>query len=217
MWVKICGIRDVPTALEVAKLRPDAIGLNFFAKSPRNVPVDIAAEIVRALPESVEPIGLFVNHSIAEVESTLKQTGLKTVQLHGDETPEFLAELTKLRPDVQILRAYRMGEAGLAPLDEYLAVCRALGVTIRAVLVDALVAGQFGGTGQTVPWESLRSGYRRAEWPPLILAGGLTPDNIGEAIRTAEPWGVDVAGGVESAPGVKNIARVERFIAEARR
>jgi phosphoribosylanthranilate isomerase len=84
------------------------------------------------------------------------------------------------------------------------------------VLVDAHVAGQFGGTGKTVPWETLRLEYQRDKWPPLILAGGLVPENIREAIRAAEPWGVDVAGGVESSPGVKDVAKVERFLAEAR-
>ncbi|MGE3314588.1 MAG: hypothetical protein AB7O26_05680 [Planctomycetaceae bacterium] len=216
MWAKICGIRDVATASAVAKLRPDAIGLNFYAPSVRSIDVETAAEIVRTLPANVEPIGLFVNHSMDEVLSIVKQTGIKAAQMHGDESPEFLAELSRRIPEVSLIRAHRMGADGLASLAEYLRDCATLGAPLRAVIVDAHVAGQFGGTGQLVPWDQLRKEYQRSEWPPLILAGGLVPENICEAIRATEPWGVDVAGGVESSPGTKDIAKVKRFLTEAR-
>lgn len=216
MWAKICGIRDVSTANAVAALRPDAIGLNFFAKSPRVVAVEEAAAIVRAIPAGIEPVGVFVNHAVDEIESIVKRTGIQCVQLHGDETPAMLAQLTARLSNTEFIRAFRMGEAGLRPLSDYLRECRERGVTLKAVLVDALVAGQFGGTGKTVPWNILCEEYHN-DWPPLILAGGLTPDNVREAIRATESWGVDVAGGVESSPGVKDLALVERFLAEARR
>lgn len=216
MWTKICGIKDVPTAKAVAALRPDAIGLNFFPRSVRHVPLETAAEIVRTLPNRVEAVGVFVNHSAAEVDTICTRCGLKTAQLHGDEPPELLAELLLRQPALQLVRAFRMGAEKLQPFGDYLDRCRALGITLRACLVDAHVAGQYGGTGQTVPWDVLREEYRRDIWPPLILAGGLTAENVAEAIRAANPWGVDVAGGVESSPGVKDLAKVERFLAAAR-
>jgi len=217
MWTKICGIRDVATAASIAALRPSAIGLNFFAGSPRHVLVDAAAEIVRALPAGVEAVGVFVNHSAAEVDAICARCGLRTAQIHGDEPPELLAEVSLRQPDLQIVRAFRMGAERLNPLGDYLEACRRLGVTLRACLVDARIAGQYGGTGQTVPWDILRDDYRRDKWPPLILAGGLTPENVAAAIRAADPWGVDVAGGVESSPGVKDPALVEQFLSEAGR
>jgi phosphoribosylanthranilate isomerase len=215
MWTKICGIRDVSTAKAVAALKPSAIGLNFFAGSPRHVAVDQAVEIVRALPADVEAVGVFVNHSAAEIDAICARCGLRTAQIHGDEKPELLAEVSLRSPGLQLVRAFRMGVEGLSPLGEYLEACAKLGVKLRACLVDAHIAGQYGGTGQTVPWGILRKEYRRDIWPPLILAGGLTPENLADAIRAAEPWGVDVAGGVESSPGVKDLARVERFLAAA--
>lgn len=216
MWTKICGIRDVATAKAVATLKPSAIGLNFFAGSPRHVTVEQATEIVRDLPANVEAVGVFVNHSAAEIDAICTRCGLRTAQIHGDEKPELLAEVSLRRPALQLVRAFRMGAERLKPLAEYLESCRRLGVTLRACLVDAQVAGQYGGTGQTVPWNVLQAEYLRDTWPPLILAGGLTPENVAEAIRATNPWGVDVAGGVESSPGVKDLERVSRFLAAAR-
>lgn len=216
MWTKICGIRDVSTALAVAALGADAIGLNFYAGSPRRVEQDAASHIARRLPQNVEPIGVFVNHPAAEINELCELCGFRTVQLHGDEPPKFLAQLTKLRSDLQIVRAFRVGAQKLQPLREYLAECDRLKVSLRACLVDAQVAGQYGGTGRTVSWEMLRDEYDRANWPPLILAGGLTVDNVASAAETAEAWGVDVAGGVESSPGVKDLTLVGRFLSAAR-
>lgn len=210
MWTKICGIRDVATALAVAQLGPQAIGLNFYSRSVRVVLPDVAAEIVRQLPSHVEPVGLFVNHTASEIRDICQRCGLRTIQLHGDEPPEFLAELAEFR----ILRAFRIGDAGLDETAVYLDRCRQLGVVPRACLADAKVAGAFGGTGQTAPWELLSDGWK-AEWPPLILAGGLTPANVSTAVRTVRPFGVDVAGGVESAPGQKDLELVKAFLIQA--
>lgn len=213
MWIKICGIRDVAMAQAVAEFRPAAIGLNFYAASPRAVRPDVAAEIVRALPPDVEPIGLFVNHAVADVLAICRECRLTTVQIHGDEPPELLAELRELR----VIRAFRLGEEGLAPLGEYLDRCRALGALPHACLVDSKVDGAYGGTGRTPSWDVLRRDFQTANWPPLVLAGGLHPQNVERAIRAVNPWGVDVASGVESAPGVKSLALVESFIANAAR
>jgi phosphoribosylanthranilate isomerase len=212
MWVKICGIRDLETAKWVARMAPDAIGLNFFAESPRRVPEIAAAQIVRSLPDDVEPIGLFVNHPLLEIRRICEHVGLRCVQIHGDESPEFLAELKGL----EIIRALRVGDGGLADVHGYLDRCRELGIRLRACLLDAHVAGSYGGTGRTAPWERIAAEYRRDVDPPLILAGGLTPENVVAAIDAVRPWGVDTAGGVEVAKACKDPDRVRQFLSFAR-
>jgi len=212
MWVKVCGVRDVDTARHIADAGADAIGLNFYAGSSRVVTPSVAAQIVRGLPASVEPIGLFVNASAKEIQSVATDCGLRTLQLHGDEPPELLAELSEFR----LIRAFRVGDEGLGQLNAELDKLQGLGVRLQACLVDARVEGAYGGTGRTAPWDLLAAEWRQAERPPLVLAGGLTPENVSEACRTAHPWGVDVAGGVETAPGVKDPNLVRRFIENAR-
>ncbi len=212
MWIKICGIRDPETAEAVARLAPDAIGLNFFGGSPRCVSVDAAARVVCGLPASIEPVGVFVNHSHAEITGICRACALATVQLHGDESPEFVARL----PQFRVIRAYRIGREGLDGVAADLERCMALGVRLVACLIDARAPGTYGGTGQTAPWDLLADGWRTGRWPPLILAGGLTPDNVTTAIARTHPWGVDVASGVETAPGEKDLARVARFVRAAR-
>jgi phosphoribosylanthranilate isomerase len=212
MWIKICGIRDVATARAVAALSPDAIGLNFYNGSPRAVPVEIAAEIVSALSANVEPVGVFVNETAARVKEIANNCKLRTLQLHGDEPPELLAELFCANSRYRLIRAFRMGAAGLAPLGEYLESCRRLEVPLAACLIDAAVDGHYGGSGKTVPWNTVAVEYRRNDWPPLILAGGLNPANVVEAIAVVKPWGVDVASGVETSPGQKDVALVRQFI-----
>jgi len=216
MWVKICGICDRTTADQVADLHPDAIGLNFYAQTPRRIDPRTAAQIVDSLPESIEPVGLFVNHSLDEVIERTEQCSITTVQLHGDETPEFLAELKARCPELKLLRALRVGDEGCGAVADYLAECRTLGVCLAGCLIDARVAGSYGGTGHTAPWDLLADQYDSARWPRLIVAGGLTPDNVADAIRVTAPYGVDVASGVESAKAVKDLELVKRFIAAAR-
>jgi phosphoribosylanthranilate isomerase len=212
MWIKICGIRHQETAQAVARLGPDAIGLNFFRGSPRCISVDAAAEVVCGLPPSIEPVGVFVNHSHSEIIEICRACALATIQLHGDESPEFVARLPQLR----IIRAYRIGPEGLDGVAADLERCAALGVRLAACLIDTRVPGTYGGTGQTAPWDVLKAGWQTEQWPPLLLAGGLTAENVAAAIARTHPWGVDVASGVESAPGVKDLARIERFVQTAR-
>jgi phosphoribosylanthranilate isomerase len=216
MWVKICGIRDTATAENVAKLMPDAIGLNFYSQTPRAVSVVTAAEIVRQLPPKIEPVGLFVNHAVEEIRSICDQCNIRTVQLHGDEPPQLLADLQADTVDLKIIRAYRMGTEGLDPLEKYLADCARLNAKIFACLIDARIEGLYGGSGRTVPWNRLDAEYQPNAWPRMILAGGLTPKNVSKAVGTVRPWGVDVAGGVESSPGEKDLNLIERFITTAR-
>lgn len=212
LWVKICGIRDVATARSVAALGADAIGLNFYPDSPRVVSPDTAAEIVAALSSSVTPVGVFVNHTPDEVRSICRHVGLSTVQLHGDETPQMMAELDGL----QLIRAFRVRGEDLRAVAADLRETAAAGVHLTACLLDAHVPGSYGGTGQCPPWQVLADGWDHEHWPAMILAGGLTPENVADGVRTVRPWGVDVASGVESSPGEKDLERVRRFITSAR-
>ena len=212
MWIKVCGIRDTATARSVAACGVDAIGLNFHPPSPRFVAVDVAREIVAGLPRAVEPVGLFVNHSAVEIRDIAAHCGLRTIQLHGDEPPEFLAELREFR----LLRAFRVNHAGLVEMARYLERCQSLGCLPWGCLLDAKVEGAYGGTGHVAPWDLIARDYRRADWPPLILAGGLGPDNVQQGIAATAPWGVDVASGVETSPGVKDALRLRTFIHNAR-
>lgn len=212
IWTKICGLRDVETARAVAEHRPNAIGLNFYEQSPRVVSPETARSIVSQLPSGVEPIGVFVNHSVEEVNALCNSVGLETIQLHGDETPQMITKLSSFR----VIRAFRVGASGLGGVAEYLEECLRLGTLPWACLIDARVEGVYGGTGQTAPWDLLRREYNFDAWPPLILAGGLRPENVAEAIRTVRPWGVDVAGGVESTVACKDIAMVRKFVEKAR-
>lgn len=210
MWVKICGIRDAETAAAVGTLAPDAVGINFYPQSPRAVTVEQAIPVAAALPEKVERVGVFVNAGVDEIRRAVRECGLTAVQLHGDESAETVAALGDLR----VIRAFRISDRGLTPVAEELERLRFAGARLWACLVDAHVPGRYGGTGVRVSWEQIREWP--PEWPPLILAGGLTVENAAEAVRQAAPWGVDVAGGVESAPGRKDVALVRRFIAAAR-
>lgn len=216
-WTKVCGIREVATAESAATAGASAVGLNFFAKSPRFVTPADAAEIVLALSAtSTRPVGLFVNHSRGEIEAIAAQTGLSAIQLHGDETPAFVTDLQQRHPDWAILKAFRIGDR-LQPVTEFLAECERLSVRLAGCLLDARVDGSFGGTGTVAPWELIARDYDRTHWPPLILAGGLMPDNVAAAIKTVRPMGVDTASGVELSPGVKDTTLIARFVAEAQR
>lgn len=217
MWIKICGLRDKETALAVAQLGADAVGLNFYAKSPRVVSREVAQAIAAALPDHVESVGLFVNHSLDDVLMTAATCGLDTVQLHGDESPELLRQLQEANPTLKLLRAFRVGSEGCQEVAEYLAECRRLGVCLSGCLIDAKVEGSYGGTGHTAPWDLLADQYDAARWPRLILAGGLDLSNVATAIARTLPFGVDVASGVESQPGLKDLSLVRRFIEAARR
>ena len=216
MWIKVCGIRDVATATAIAQFGADAIGLNFFAKSPRSIDRATAIAIVQSLPTHVEAVGLFVNHAIEDVLETAAQCQLRTVQIHGDEPPEFLAQLQAARPDLKVLRAFRIGDEGCRDVATYLAECALLRVCLAGCLIDARVTGEYGGTGHRAPWDLVADQYDPARWPRLILAGGLTPTNVAQAIEKTVPFGVDVASGVESAPGVKDLDLVQRFVSAAR-
>lgn len=212
LWIKICGVRDVSTAVESAKLGADAIGLNFYERSPRFVgSLDTASKIVRALPETAVAVGVFVNREASEIREICSATGVRCVQLHGDEPDCLIGELS----EYTVIRALRPQNGLTRVAESHLDSYRNLNVRPVAWLVDARVEGAFGGTGHTVDWREL-SRDRRRGWPPLILAGGLTPENVAEAVSVVAPAGVDVASGVESEPGVKEMEKVEQFITACR-
>lgn len=210
-WIKICGVTNVDDARAVAAAGADAVGLNFYAKSPRHVTVEKARRIVEALPVGLVKVGLFVNAPAEEVCQTFDALGLDLIQLHGDEPPIYLTHLGR-RP---VMRAFRLGQAGREPIRGYLDQCRKLGCMPRLVLVDAGVEGKYGGTGQVADWQTLKDYSLLTPSPPVVLAGGLTPENVGEAIRTVHPTAVDTASGVESSPGRKDPATVTAFVRAA--
>lgn len=214
MWIKICGFTDLDNTLACVEAKPDAIGLNFYTASKRYVTPGVARQITSRLPGGVEAVGVFVNSSAADVAETVSAAGLSAIQLHGDESPENVAEVHRRCLQQKIIRAIRIGDDGIATVDRHVRSILNLGVPLHAVLVDALVAGSYGGTGHTIN-PTLLAGYD-ASLPPLVLAGGLNPYNVEAAVRAVRPAGVDTASGVEIAPGIKDPQLVQQFVEAAR-
>ncbi len=211
--IKICGIKTLADARAAVDAGANAIGLNFYEKSPRYVSMDVAAGIAGAMPGDVTVIGVFVNSSAERMNCVASSVGLHAFQLHGDEPPALLGELNG---DCRIVRARRWSERGLQDVADDLQACFELGGRrADAVLLDAAVTGQFGGTGSTLPWAALKDYQQWLGKTPLILAGGLNPENVVEAIHTVRPGGVDVASGVECSPGVKDALKLRSFIQAA--
>jgi len=196
--VKICGLRSVAQASAAEAAGADLLGLNFWPGTPRRIDVETAAAIVAAT--SVPCVGVFVDASVDEVRRVRAATGLRWVQLHGEEPPETLAAL---QPE-----AYKA--LGVASAKDVAAAARYGG---EEVLLDARVPGAPGGTGVAFDWSLA---VALAKERRLILAGGLRPENVAEAVRRVQPWGVDVASGVESSPGVKDEAAMRAFVAAAK-
>jgi phosphoribosylanthranilate isomerase len=218
MWIKICGLTDPSQARAIAALRPDAIGLNFYPKSPRFVSRAAARKITEAVGPQIERIGVFVEPSADQLRATVAECGLSGVQIHSADEQHALAEIAlDAGPITRRICGFQVGDAGLAHLKSFFQKQSPSDWIADACLADALVKGMYGGTGKKAPWQVLCDEYQRDEWPPLILAGGLRPEDVADAIATVRPWGVDVASGVESSPGVKDLERVARFILEARR
>jgi phosphoribosylanthranilate isomerase len=201
--IKICGVTTAADAAAVDELGVEAVGLNYYPKSPRCVTPTQARELVRHLGPFVAPVGVFVTADWQWVSATAAEVGLRAVQTYSDQPPG-----VDLAPPAHI-PAFRVKDvADLDHIRRFVAACRP-----SAVLVDSFVAGEMGGTGHRAPWELL-VGFDPGV--PLILAGGLTPDNVAGAVRLVRPWGVDVASGVESAPGVKDLGKLRAFVSAAR-
>ncbi|HEX3871627.1 MAG TPA: phosphoribosylanthranilate isomerase [Pirellulales bacterium] len=210
--IKICGITTVDDARSAVQAGADAIGLNFFRGSPRRISIEMARDIIAALPPGVAKVGVFVNASATEVRATADALHLDYVQLHGDEPPDQLGSLA----DLAVLRAFRLGPDGLTAVSLYLRTCASLNAAPHSVLLDSLRTGQYGGTGSTFDWQRAIDYLQLPNVPPLVLAGGLTAENVADAIAAVRPAAVDTASGVESSPGRKDVARMMRFVAAAR-
>jgi len=196
--VKICGITRLEDALLAASFGADALGFNLWPGSKRHVDPDAARAIVDHQPPFVTPVGVFVDQPPTTVLALAAQAGVQVVQLHGDESWEDVNGYP-----IPAVKAVRLaGPESLRDLHRY---------RVRGLLLDAPSQG-FGGSGTTCDWGLAR---QVAERFPVVLAGGLTPENVGEAIRAVRPWAVDVASGVESAPGVKDPDKLRRFIESA--
>jgi phosphoribosylanthranilate isomerase len=202
--VKICGITNSADALAAVEAGANLLGFNFYEKSPRYIAEIEAGKIRPQLPKKVEAVGIFVNAPPADVAALCKLLKLDAAQLHGDESPETVAELARSIP---VYKAFRVEpDFRLQTLDEY--------PEVFAFLFDAAHTGQYGGTGRTTDWDVAR---RAAIDRRIILAGGLKVENVAAAVRIVRPYGIDVASGVESKPGKKDHGRLREFIQEVRR
>lgn len=200
--VKICGITSLEDAMGAAEAGADLLGFVFYERSPRCVSIEKAAGIIRQLPPFVVTVGLFVDAPEELVVRAAGQCALGLLQFHGEETPEYCRQF-----GLMSMKAFRIsGPESLRRLEDY---------STEAWLLDACVPGQLGGTGQTFNWDLAVEAVKLGR--PVFLAGGLTPENVGEAVRLVRPYGVDVSSGVEAAPGRKDLAKVRAFVAEARR
>jgi phosphoribosylanthranilate isomerase len=202
MKVKVCGITSYEDAVMALEQGVDALGFNFFPPSPRYLKPADARSIIRRLPPFITSVGLFVNIAQTDQVSEMAHiAGVQVLQLHGDETPEFCKRLA----DWPLIKAVRVGTSGIPQnLEEY---------PVQGFLLDAKDDILFGGTGQPFDW-SLAKGVKHIH--PIILAGGLRPDNVREAIRVVAPYGVDVCSGVESVPGKKDANKLMQFMNEVR-
>jgi phosphoribosylanthranilate isomerase len=206
--VKICGLTSPEDALFAANAGADAIGLNFYPQSPRYLTPSRAATIVRVLPPFVAPVGVFVGMPMRQACAISFQLGLRAIQTYDDNSPEEDSFPFAYIP------AFRVSNSSeLDAIHQFIEALTTVGRRPAAILVDSRVEGKMGGSGQTAPW-SLLAGFDAGV--PLILAGGLTPENVTTAIEIVKPWGVDVASGVELRPGKKDPSKVERFIQEVR-
>ena len=199
MFAKVCGLTRLTDALHAVKHGATAVGFVFWPKSPRFIAPELAAGIIRELPGTVIAVGVFVNQPIDEITRIAAQTGIAAIQLHGDEPPAYAPALPW-----PVLRATALDEVNGSLMDW---------PPDTLLLLDVHDPARRGGTGRTIDWSRAAgiAAVRR-----IVLAGGLTPDNVGAAIDAVRPYGVDVSSGVEEAPGVKNFDKVARFLENAR-
>jgi phosphoribosylanthranilate isomerase len=195
--VKICGLTDIASALWAVGAGADALGF-VFTESKRRISPEKAREIIKALPPFISRVGVFVNQSFEEISQIAGYAGLDTIQLHGEETPEFCSAF-----NYKVMKAFSVsGEQSIASAALY---------RVDAYLMDTSVPGLRGGTGKTFDW-SLAAGFREG---PLVLAGGLTPENVAGAVKTVRPYAVDVSSGVETG-GRKDRHKIIEFVRRAK-
>lgn len=205
MWIKICGVQRTDRARTLAKLDLDALGINRYEPSSRYVSNDTAIELtrtIRSVDDSIDVVGVYVNPDRDTLEQDQSAVDWDVIQLHGDESPGFVDEVGRLS---RVLKAFSVDEDfskdRLEPYDSW------------AYLLDAYHPDQYGGTGRTIAWDSVKD---IIEQNRVVLSGGLTPDNIQEAIETTRPYGVDACSGIENREGLKDTDRSEIFVSRAR-
>jgi len=199
--IKICGITNPRDAIAAVDAGADALGFMFYERSKRYVTPDAVAEIVEALPPFVMRVGVFVDPSMELVNETASTAGITALQFHGSESPEFCGQF-----GLPVIKAFRIADkSSLDQLSRY---------QISAWLLDSDVPGQLGGTGEKFDWSLAQQATKLGR--PVILAGGLTPENVGAAVRDVRPYGVDVSSGVETVPGRKDAKKLQAFIRATR-
>jgi phosphoribosylanthranilate isomerase len=210
-WVKICGMTNLEDALTAVEAGADAVGFVFYEKSPRNISVDAAREIVEKLPEKVEKVGVFVDEAVNRGDEILRRVGLTTAQVYSKSIGEWLAWHANSG------RKLMLAVPGEVVKGEFLISLGSWERRISAVVIDSGSGDRPGGTGERFDWEGakVRIWNLRLE-VPVVVAGGLTPENVNDAIRTLRPWGVDVASGVEARPGKKDPEKVRAFVGAVR-
>jgi phosphoribosylanthranilate isomerase len=216
LWIKICGNTSAADALLAVDSGADAVGF-VFASSPRHVTESEVAGIVARLPKTIETIGVFVDAGAEEIYSAVRMCHLTGVQLHWDSAPDLPARLkSRLGQQLRVLRVLHFGD-GLAERAAELAAAYEKDPNADGLLIDSRSAAAAGGTGLAYDWKrAAKTIFKNANARKLIVAGGLTPQNVGEAIAALQPWGVDVVSGVEAEPGRKDPLKVREFVKRAR-
>jgi phosphoribosylanthranilate isomerase len=216
IWIKICGNTSLEDAQLAVEAGADAVGF-VFAQSPRRVSAAQVAAIAPQLPATIEKIGVFVDASLDEIVSAVREAGLTGVQIHAQSDPDLPADLrVRLGPELQILRVVHFEVGAVESVaDQVERLAR--NPHVDGVLVDSRTATAVGGTGVKFDWAAARKAvFNDGRSLKLVVAGGLNPENVTEAIATLRPWGVDVVSGVEAAPGRKDRAKVKDFVTRAR-
>ena len=209
--VKICGITRLADALCASRVGVDALGFIFHPKSPRAIDPEAASAIISQLPPFVDAVGVFVNVEPEKVAAIIRACGLRYAQLHGEETPDYCQELRAAVPGCGLIKALRLGGPGaqaVTPPEP-----AASSAHIEAFLLDTYSQETHGGTGAAFDWQLV---HRLALRKPILLAGGLQPDNVHAALQASRAYGLDANSGLEDAPGVKNHALIRRFVQQVR-
>jgi len=216
LWVKICGNTSAADALLAVEAGADAVGF-VFAASPRRVTESEVAGIVKRLPKTVETIGVFVDAGVEEIYSAVRMCHLTGVQLHWDAATDLPARLkSRLGRELRVMRVMHFGEGAVKRVTKQVATYTE-DPNVDRLLIDSRTAAAAGGTGVTYDWKSAaKTVFKNAEERKLVVAGGLTPENVAEAIAALRPWGVDVVSGVEAEPGRKDPVKVREFVERVR-
>lgn len=203
--VKICGITNLEDAAMSVRFGADEIGFNFFEKSARYIDPLKVREIFKSLVDPIVSVGVFVNESVDYVTTVSRKAGIDLIQLHGDETPEFARVIRKLTA-LPVIKAFRVSDRlQLDSMSRY---------QVEAFLLDSYSHEEYGGTGEKFDWNIAKQTLKH--FPKIYLAGGLNPDNIGEAVKMVRPYAVDACSGLESSKGIKDLEKVEEFIRSVR-